>query len=933
MAFTSLKDRIAQKPLILCGPILRRVEPDQVTVWLALKEAKKVWLEVYEKDDEAEDGTTPVPQDKNGRDTIKIGTHLHLVAVTATMNTPLEPNKVYYYNIFFTAPKATTRSPDDKHIRLEKDIAHLSSDIIDFDTHYHDDDDLDIDEHTGHVHLPSFALAPADLNDVRLIHCSCRKPDAEDLDAMPVIDRMVSQDWTDPKLRPHYLFLTGDQIYADDVSPILLYMLMDAEESLLEWTEELPIVGAPQLTKRLPNNTIVSNLLPEKRKEAVIDKGDYTTEDPDNHLMTAGEYLAMYLFVWSDVLWRQLPSFEEVMPGEDKVRPDMPVHTEKYAKYLKSADRLEKFRKDLYQVRRALANIPTYMIFDDHDVTDDWYMAYDWCEKTLSNDLGRRLILNGLLTYALVQGWGNTPEQFAEGKNPVPAGKKLLDAAVQWFAAKTISPADETTMAKHLGLPSSKQAANILKKESGTDRFMIDQQADRIIWHYTILREQYEIIVLDSRTRRSYPDPANKGKIAHPDILSQTAIREQLALPADKQARPLTLIVAPTPVVSIPAIDFDEFPFLVRFLAKRAFNKNKYEFDVFDHWKNQSATFEELLSVLVGRGDQARSRYLILTGDVHFSAASRLNFQADRLLPVPQIPVQTQDEYRSTIVQLVSSSLKKQTDKTRLLHQRGYRFGHSSAFTVGRVFLTVFPDKLAGASGWKKLITIPLLAILLGPFLVLQLFFYLLDRFFQTLDKIFPSGVFEKKLPAPKEFFGWQNHQEAGTTKVTLHLPGGPGAIPVRSEDIALPTVPVVEKNVLEDAINLSSFKPPQWKYRTEYILAENEPRQEAELDHVMDDFVPSPGDRSKALDHYMHLAAFHLEYARKWGNGKEIVGVNNVSEVFFTWTDTEKEVRQESWWRLKGKDGKTLLPFPLTKFKVSMDFDDDKFKLPDFPT
>jgi phosphodiesterase/alkaline phosphatase D-like protein len=40
--------------------------------------------------------------------------------------------------------------------------------------------------------------------------------------------------------------------------------------------------------------------------------------------------------------------------------------------YRKQLDQLKCAYHVLPKVRRVLANIPTYMIFDDHDITDDW---------------------------------------------------------------------------------------------------------------------------------------------------------------------------------------------------------------------------------------------------------------------------------------------------------------------------------------------------------------------------------------------------------------------------------------------------------------------------------------------------------------------------------------------------------------------------------
>ena len=61
----------------------------------------------------------------------------------------------------------------------------------------------------------------------------------------------------------------------------------------------------------------------------------------------------------------------------------------------------------LKQVRRALANIPTYMIFDDHEVTDDWNMTREFCNEVYGTELGLRIVQNATGAYALCQHWGN----------------------------------------------------------------------------------------------------------------------------------------------------------------------------------------------------------------------------------------------------------------------------------------------------------------------------------------------------------------------------------------------------------------------------------------------------------------------------------------------------------------------------------------------
>src|SRR5215510_4036339 len=100
-------DNPERLPLVLCGPILRRTEPDSVTVWLALKEPRTVTLRVYSH--------APPPALKSLREelegtrrTVRLGERLHIVAVTArpvAAERPLAAGTVYFYNLFFSPPE------------------------------------------------------------------------------------------------------------------------------------------------------------------------------------------------------------------------------------------------------------------------------------------------------------------------------------------------------------------------------------------------------------------------------------------------------------------------------------------------------------------------------------------------------------------------------------------------------------------------------------------------------------------------------------------------------------------------------------------------------------------------------------------------------------------------------------------------------------
>jgi hypothetical protein len=906
MAFTSLADRIDSRPLIICGPILRRVEADAVTVWVATREAKKVWLEVYE--DTTGPGVPPVLEKimSGERETIRLGKKLHIVAVTANLvsgESPMTAGKIYYYNLFLTAPGATSHSTTDPNLE--------SPEMTIYEIHYaHEPEDLE--PHNLHVHLPSFCLPPDDLNQLRIVHGSCRKAHAEGIDAMPGIDDMILADRTDPNKRPHYLLLTGDQFYADDISPIILHMLMDAEKSLLDEVEDLPRdigqtirIGKP----KLPN---------AQGKDAHFyagdryDKGGFTQHEP-NQLSTAGEFMCYYLFMWSDVVW-QGPEVEDF--------PEHKLVGGFLTTYIEHRDSLKKFWDGLSRIKRAMANVPVYMIFDDHDVTDDWYMTYEWCEKTLGNDLGRRQIMNGLLSYAMFQAWGNTPELYAE---PAPGGtpgkgKKILDAAVEWFGpnSKRDNPANtidkEPELQKLLGIPASKTQPLI--KIPGTNYYMIDQDTDAIRWDYHITRTNYEIKFLDGRTRRGYPEftTAYRGKQAHPDIISEQSMDVQFD--HDNPLNPpkeVTIVVVPTSLISIPAIEFEEFPFVVRTMAKMKFKRHVYEFDLYDHWKNQSQASEKFMQQLAERnaqlftnpGEKKLTRVLLLTGDVHFGAASRVEYE--------------NNDHKTIFAQVISSSFKKQDPKTRLLHQRGYKFYSYTAFALTNAFITTLPEALAGVPVVGPYLKI--LAFGIGVFL--HIGFVILDRLLQILDQTILKDWFDPKGMESRHFLGWSNPNTQGINKLFIPYKISETQL---EEELKLEIPAVIQSEVLQKARE-PKLHSPEWQYRIDFIIAANDVREPAPYPTEALT-APGPGDRKEALKNYLALAKNHMDYAKKWGNGKEIVGVNNISEVFFDWNDADKTVRQETWWRLKGSGGDLKL-FPLSNFKVPLNFNDTNFPLP----
>jgi hypothetical protein len=65
-------------------------------------------------------------------------------------------------------------------------------------------------------------------------------------------------------------------------------------------------------------------------------------------------------------------------------------------------------------IRWLLSTVPSAMIFDDHDVIDDWNTSLEWVEKVRATDWWDRRVVGGFMSYVLYQHWGNLPPDALE---------------------------------------------------------------------------------------------------------------------------------------------------------------------------------------------------------------------------------------------------------------------------------------------------------------------------------------------------------------------------------------------------------------------------------------------------------------------------------------------------------------------------------------
>ena len=395
-----------------------------------------------------------------------------------------------------------------------------------------------------------------------ILHGSCRKPHFHSDDALAQVDVLHKNAFKKQNDFPDLLLMTGDQIYADDVAgPMLkaIHSVIDRlglyhealEGAVVTNTNELAThehgyYEREQLLPQIATNTVLSSIFFGAKKKPV-----FTSVNAQNHLIGSAEIIAMYLLVWSDTLWA------DINIDKDGIPPKY------HAIFDKEHESLNGFVKQLPQVRRALAHIPTYMIFDDHDVTDDWNLTRGWEQEVYGNPLSKRMIGNALIGYLLCQGWGNAPKKVAP-----------LIAKVQESMGES-------------GLNSHDE--------------IIDDLLDFDQWHYR-LDTTPPIEVLDTRTQR-WRSESNMNKPS--GLMDWEALCDFQHSIIGKES---VIVVSAAPIYGVKVIEAIQkvFTFFGKALTVDA-----------ENWMAHKGTANVILNIF--RHYKTPPDFIILSGDVHYS--------------------------------------------------------------------------------------------------------------------------------------------------------------------------------------------------------------------------------------------------------------------------------------------------------------------------
>ena len=530
-------------PDVLAGPLLRRMEPDRLVLWLVASRALdlQLWLRA--------DGEEPRTQSLDAHcQRLPLGRHavLHLIDLSLEQALPQDVRIAYDLQIV-----------EDQGTRGMADWApHLLYD--------------------GAEHADFILRSRVD----QLLHGSCRKPHHAASDGLLCADRLLAEQH-DATQRPALLLMSGDQVYVDDVAgPMLCAIhqliarlgLFDEflEGAVVEDSQALygHPVGYYQRAELLP--AVKSNQTLRDKFFGGVEKPVFTSSSADNHLVTFAEMIAMYLLVWSPLPWTLI--------SEDQP----PLDEEQQQRYTNERERIDAFRRTLGQAARVFAHLPTLMIFDDHDVTDDWNLSARWEQTAYGHPFSKRIIGNALLAYLLCQGWGNNPDVF---EKPLQAFAELL----------------EQRQDEHL--------------QAELQDGLIDQLLHFEQWHY-VLPSTPALLVLDTRTRRW----RSEGHLSKP-----SGLMDWEALCDFQQAlldHPSCIIVSAAPMFGVKLIEGIQKLFT---LAGHPLMVDA------ENWMAHRGAASVMMNIF--RHSRTPRDFVILSGDVHYSFVYRVNIRHKRASP------------------------------------------------------------------------------------------------------------------------------------------------------------------------------------------------------------------------------------------------------------------------------------------------------------
>ncbi|MDC5809606.1 alkaline phosphatase D family protein [Vibrio europaeus] len=530
-------------PFLIAGPILRKTTSEEIVFWLVTSEPLSGHFELKL---EPQLGTL-FSQDLSECQQLAIGKHCYLTL--AQFKGKFPTNVALSYE-FITQHGALTSLYPELLYNDEQSLTFKISTKADY-----------------------------------ILHGSCRNPHHPSKDALIQINAKVANQTLEE--RPDLLMMSGDQIYADHVAGPTLDAILQTIKLLglpHEQFVQAPISSSQELYAHPDCYYGRDNILPH-----YVDDGSWLTKlfphrntpifssrEAENHLVTFSEFFAMYLLVWSPTLWPYL-NINNLL-DKKFTHANKPIPPLFQQQWREEKAIIDEFVAGLPQVQRLFAHIPTYMIFDDHDVTDDWNLTIGWEKAAYGNPFSNRIIGNGLAAYWLCQGWGNEPDNF---------NQEFLAIAERF-----------------LSQPGAQQQDDFIQYLYTFER-----------WHYTI-HSSPKVVVLDTRTRRWRSESRMNKPSGLMDWEALVEFQQEL-MHQDK-----VVIVSAAPMFGVKFIEA---------LQKGATMLGQPLLIDAENWMAHPGSANTLLSIFTHT--KTPTNFVILSGDVHYSFAYDIKLRFRRNSP------------------------------------------------------------------------------------------------------------------------------------------------------------------------------------------------------------------------------------------------------------------------------------------------------------
>lgn len=499
---------------------------------------------------------------------------------------------------------------------------------------------------------------------LRFAYGSCRKypgdkagADDGGPDTMLDLQKFIAKN--QPDQWPRFMLLVGDQIYADDIGH-----KQGLAIGRQRWGRRKPgpglnegdgawagrfasrftgVARAPRNQKFRIDNHLLWNV-PVDAKNTHIGLL-YPPPDPKTGKAPKGKE-------------EDRPAGDTSAPADPELPPTgrpVPMHAADFAEY---AFLYESAWARADPIRKVLANVPSFMVFDDHEVTDDWNADKRWLDNVHRPPKGApeywpETMADALAAYWMYQGWGNqAPAEWATDPR-----SKLLVAHMK--AGTDALPSLRTLLRRDLEPPSA------------------------LAWDFALPIASPIFYSTDCRMKRVL----RPGKPSFDDRVLDRAGLDKMKALLLRSTAPVTFLIASSPIL-LPGLIGESFQMeeagvrplglkvdaltkLFGLTLTQVFDESFRRKRDIEHWAANQSWFDVLKFLADLSKDAPNLKTVVaISGDVHFSynMVGRLDpkQQFSKALNLRPPRVDKKGRAFPYLLQLVSSGMKQQLDKGKI---------------------------------------------------------------------------------------------------------------------------------------------------------------------------------------------------------------------------------------------------------------------------